>query len=344
MAADLPPTADLAPLKIGGLTIPVPVALAPMAGYTDSAFRHLCRRQGCGLVFTEVTNARGVVHGSARTLHLLECGPAERPAAAHLYGSEPDVVARAAAGAEALGRFDLIDINCGCPVRRIMARGAGAALMDDPGRVEAIVRAVKQAVSLPVTVKTRLGLSPGSEAVFQVARAVENGGGDALAVHARFVASRHSGEADWEALGRVKAACRIPVIGNGGIRGAEDALAMLRRTGVDGVMVGRAAIGNPWVFAEILARLTGAAWAPPSAAERRAVIAGHLEGLLALKRLERRRRRRDSHTPEQAAALTFRAHLVRYLAGLPGGRDFRRALSGMDSLESVMAAVDGVLG
>jgi len=328
------------PLDLGGVRISFPVALAPMAGYTDSAFRCLCRRFGCGLVFTEVVNAQAINHGSRRTFHLLEADPAERPAVAHLYGREPDDLARAAETVARLRRYDLIDLNTGCPVRKIVAKGCGAALMSEPGRIGRIVRAIRDAAPLPVTVKTRLGLTPERTTVFDVARAVEDAGGCAIAVHARYASQRHAGGVDLAALAALKARCAIPVFGNGSIRTAADAARMWRETGVDGIMIGRGAVGNPWIFREIRGMFDGRV--PPRPSERavRAVIAEQLAGLVALKGLERRYRRPGALTAETAAALHFRGHLHRYLAGRPGWGTVRRRLQEVNSPAAVMAAVD----
>ena len=332
-----------APLKIGSLTVDPPVVLAPMAGFTDTSFRSICRAHGSGLVFTEVANAEGIVHGSRPTLHLLETSPGERPVAAHIYGSQPEPMAAAAAIIEKLGHFDLIDINGGCPMRKIVAKGAGAALMGDPERTCAIVRAVAQAVSLPVTVKTRIGLRPDRMNVSEMARAIQEGGASAISIHGRFASRQHSGEADWEALARVKSELRIPVLGNGGVEAAADAVAMFERTGVDGVMIGRAAIGNPWIFDEIGCLLAGRPYTPHTMAEHRAMIEDQLRRLIALKTLEYKHRRRRELTVEQSAALQFRAHLVKYLHGFRHWVDVRRSLNTMTSCQAVMDAVDLVI-
>lgn len=334
----------LAALDLGSLRVDTPVFLAPMAGYTDSAFRILCRRYGCGMVFTEVVNAEALVRGRNLSLHMLETDPAERPAAAHLYGSKPEVMARAAAVAARLGRFDLVDINAGCPVPKIVAKGAGAALMKDPARIQAIVSAVREAVTLPVTVKTRIGLDPDRLTIAEVGRAAEAGGASALFVHARVASNRHSGEADWSALARVKAERAIPVIGNGGVEKAEDVFRMMERTGVDGVMIGRAAVGNPWIFREIRAMADGRPVPPRSFEELRAVIAEHLRRMTVLKAQELNYRRKSKYTPEERAALQFRAHLFRYLNGLRGCTEVRRRLQVMNTVEAIMAAVDDVIG
>ena len=330
------------PLSIGPLTIPFPVLLAPMAGYTDCAFRSLCRRYGSGAVFTEVVNAEGVIRDSRPTFHLLETLPGERPIAAHIYGANPDSLAQAAAIIEKLGRFDFIDVNCGCPVRKIVAKGAGAALMKSPEKIEAIVRSIRGAVSLPVTVKTRIGYAPDRMNISEVAHAVEAGGGHAIFIHARFATNVHRGPADWDTLARIKAERSIPVIGNGGVSRAQDALDMFAQTRVDGVMIGRAAVGNPWLFDEIRRLMDGAPHAPHTLAEHRAVIMEHIEKLTALTGKEHRRRK-SKLPPEDSAVLLFRAHLVRYLAGFRGFAEVRRNLQTLHTRAGLAEAVDGVI-
>jgi len=342
----MPP--NLPPLRIGPVAVEFPVALAPMAGYTDSAFRSVCRDHHCGLVYTELTNAQALVHGSKTTFFLLEADPAERPLGAHIYGSDPALLAEAAALIGNLNRFDLIDINCGCPMRKVMRRGAGAGLMNHPEKVHAIVRAVRQAVSLPVTIKMRLGVSPKRPTGAEVAQAAEEAGAAALAIHARFAVDKHKGPPDWAALAAIKAARKIPVIGNGGIFGAEDAARMIAETGVDGVMVGRGALGNPWVFAEIHAWAAGLPWHPPSSEDLRAAIMEHFSRLLRLKTRDPRygtgTHRPPRHTPEAGAALLFRAHLLKYLAGFEGCGAIRAGMSSVASADDIRRAADTVLG
>lgn len=330
------------PLLIGPLRIEFPILLAPMAGFTDPPFRGLCRREGCGLTFTEVANAEALTRGSKSTLHLLETSPGEHPVAAHIYGSKPDSMARAAAAIQKLERFDLIDINAGCPVRRIVAKGAGAALMRDPARLEAIVRAVRQATDLPVTVKTRIGTSPAEANTLDIARAVEQGGASALFLHARYASQQHNGKARWEDIRRVKEALSIPVVGNGGTQAPEDVLTLLRETGADGVMVGRAALGNPWFFAAVAHLLNGTPWTPPTHEERRAVLSEHLHLLIDRKQDEWKFRRRVL-PPEHAAALQFRGHLFRYISGFKHSRAVARQLNSLCTVERVLTAVDSVL-
>jgi nifR3 family TIM-barrel protein len=294
------------------------------------------------MVFTEVVTAEGLWRKMKRTLHYLESVPGERPVAAHVYGATPECLAGAAQVAESLGRFDAIDINCGCPARKVVRKGAGVALMRDPDRLRGIVEAVRAAVSLPVTVKTRLGLSPDCPNLDEVAHAVEAGGAAALFVHARFASDYHSGPVDLEALRRVREARGIPVIGNGGVRGPADAVAMRDATGVDGVMIGRGAVGNPWVFAEIRAALSGRAWTPPSPEERMAVIEEHLTWVYALvQRTPIRRRRR--RTPESASCRAFGGHLAQYVAHVTGRRRPPEGLLTHNTPADTLAAAREVL-
>lgn len=327
------------PVMIGSLRVEWPVALAPMAGYTDSAMRSLCSELGCGMLFTEVVNAHGIAHGSKRSLHMLETQPCEHPVGAHIYGSDPDAMAAAAAIIEQLGRFDFIDVNCGCPVRKIVARGAGAALIRSPRKIEAIVRRISQAVSLPVTVKTRIGYSSDDINILDVAAAAEQGGAASIAVHARVAANRHSGDVAWDVLARAGESVSIPFFGNGGIQSAADAGRMLDETGVDGILVGRAAVGNPWIFRQIRCHLSGGRIEKPSVDDYRAVIATHLRRLADLKRGEHRYRRADEGAVERAVAMQFRGHLHRYLIGFPGWAKVRCRLNTIESTRDVMDAV-----
>ncbi len=330
-------------LQIGNVKLEVPVVLAPMAGYTDAAFRVLCRRFGCGLVFSEVVTAVGLTYGSKRTLHLLETVPGEKPVAAHIYGCEPAVMAEAARLIESLNRFDLIDINAGCPVRKIVAKGCGAALMKDPDKLRRIVGAVAGAVKIPVTVKTRIGFSAESMNVLDVAHAVEDGGASAVFIHTRFATMHHSGPADWDALSLVKAGVSIPVIGNGGIGCARDALDMMDRTGVDGVMIGRGAVGHPWIFDEVRCLLEGGQPEEISMEKRRRIVNEHIQLLMALKKKEYLCRKRVRLTSDESAVLHFRSHLYRYLSGLRGGARVKSRLNEMKTLEDLTSALDEVL-
>lgn len=334
---------NIAPLRIGELTIDVPLLLAPMAGYTRSPFRTICKRFGCGLVFTEMVVAEGIVRHSPQTMRFLESLPEEQPVAAHIYGSNPDSLVGAAQIIESLGRFDLIDINCGCPAPKIVRKGEGVALMREPDKIWAIVQAMSQTVSLPVTVKTRLGISRKLFNISEVAHAIEEGGASAIFLHARFASEKHDGPADWETLKRIKGERSIPVIGNGGITQAHHATDMLQQTGVDGVMVARAAIGNPWIFEEIHSLWTGKPYHSPSREERITVIAEHLDMLYALTMVENKTRQRRRQATERDVCRRFRGHLMAYLSGMRELQHLRKRLIETSSREAVMTAVDEVL-
>ena len=250
-------------LTIGTLTLDGPTALAPMAGYTDAGFRVLCREQGCGLVVSEMVSAEGLLRGGWATARLMRIIDDERPVGVQLYGHDPERVAEAAAACEAEAAPDLIDLNMGCPVKKVVRRGAGVALMRDTSRAVRMTAGVRAAVSCPVTVKIRSGWSADEQNALPFAEAIQDAGADAITVHARTRAQIHSGEADWGLIGQLRERLRIPVLGNGGVRTAEDAVDMLETTGVPGLMVGRAAIGNPWLFREIRAAVDGGIAAPP---------------------------------------------------------------------------------
>jgi nifR3 family TIM-barrel protein len=295
------------------------------------------------LVVTELTSAEGLARGLAKTLHFLETWPDERPVAAHLYGRDPDVMARAAAVAESLGRFDAIDINAGCPVPKIMRRGEGAGLLRDPAHLQRVVQAVRAAVKLPVTVKTRIGLTPSRVNISEVAQAIEEGGASAIFLHGRVAAQRHAGPPDWDLIAQIKKERRIPIIGNGGVTSADEALRLWRSSGVDGIMIGRAAIGNPWLFAEIAGRLEQRPWTPPAPAERVAMLLEMLEGLVRLAELEQRHRRRCRHTPEASACMQFRAHAALLLRGRPHQRALMIRIMAFTTLAEVRAVLHEIV-
>lgn len=316
-----------------------PVMLAPMAGYTDAVMRALAWRYYCGMAFTEVTSAEGVVRGSKPTFHILDTLPSERPIAAHLYGSNPDTLAQSALIIEKMRRFQAIDLNCGCPVAKIVAKGAGAALMKHPDKIAHIVRTIKQTVSLPVMVKTRLGVAPDRMNISEIAQAVEESGGDAITIHARFASAYHAGPADWSALARIKSERAIPVIGNGGVTSAGDARRMVAETGVDGVMIGKAAIGNPWIFHETWLALHDKPSQLHSIKEHRAVIREHLRMFVIHKEKFRKTKRHPRHSAELDAVLHFRAHLVGYFRGFEGCNELKRKLQTLRTADDILTVV-----
>ncbi len=332
----------LKPLLIGPLVIPSPVILAPMAGYTDATFRSLCIQEGCGLVFTEIVSAHGIAMHNTRAMSLLRAGAHERPIAAHIYGSDPATMADAAHAIELLAHFDLIDINAGCPVPKIVRKGAGVALMHNPECAHDIVRAVSETVTLPVTVKTRLGTSTSRLNISEFAQAVEEGGADALFLHARLATAGHAGPIDLEMLQRIKEERSIPVVGNGGIENAGD-VAMMLATGVDGVMIGKAALGNPWIFAEIATALTERACYPPTNRRLLETISTHLRGLYAAMVRDNNERRRRRRFTERAACHRFRGHLVRYLRRVACPPDTLSEILRQESVGGVLRLVERLL-
>ncbi len=295
-----------------------------MAGYSTSPFRKICRQLGAGVSFTELVSVEGMKRGLARTMAYLETMPGESPVGAHLFGTDPAAFAAAARTIETLGRFSLIDINCGCPVPKVVRRGAGAALMRRPGRIAEIVRAVRGETALPVTVKTRIGFAPGDGEVEPVIESAAAAGAAAVFLHGRYAVSRHAGPADLFQVSEAGLRSPIPVYANGGIASAAEALSALARPGVAGVMIGRGAIGNPWIFAASRAALAGWEWSPPGPGEILAVLSEHLELETARHRARSRRRRRDSDPAETIACRAFLPHLIAYLRGVTGAKELSR--------------------
>jgi tRNA-dihydrouridine synthase B len=316
---------------IGGLRLDAPLVLAPMAGVTDSPFRRMCRRMGAGLVFTEMVSADGIVRGNRRTLEYLSFHPEERPVGVQLFGSDPRVLAEAASHVEKRCSPEFIDLNCGCPVRKVVGRKAGSALLLDIPLLKDIVTAMTGAVGLPVTVKIRSGWKAGDGLAVHAALAAQDGGAAAVAVHARDRSAAFSGPADWEVIRAVKGALEIPVIGNGGIAEPEDALRMLDETGCDAVMIGRAAMGNPWFFSSAEALLkTGRAAQPPSYDRRLGTFLQHARELAGLK-------------GELRAVRYMRKHACWYAKGFPGSSAFRRRVNCCTSLAQLGEAVSSTI-
>ena len=243
-------------MNIGNITLDNNVILAPLAGITNLPFRLLAKKAGCGLVCSEMVSSHGLVYQSRKTAQLLKSVAAEKPLSAQIFGADADIMAEAAAIVEGLGA-DILDINFGCSVRKVVRTGAGAALMRTPDKAQAVLRAVRNAIRIPLTIKIRSGWDPSGEQALNIARIAEDSGVDAIAVHPRTASQLFGGRADWSIIAAVKRAVSMPVIGNGDIFSAQDAINMLSETGCDGIMIGRKAIGNPGIFRQVLARISG---------------------------------------------------------------------------------------
>ncbi len=325
----------LQPLALGPHRIWPPVLLAPMAGATDSALRVLCKRQGAGLVCTELTSSHGLYQGNRRSFEFLRWREEERPISAQLFGAEPEIMAEAARLVESTGA-DLIDINMGCWVPKVAKTGAGAGLLRDLKRAGAVMSAVAGAVRIPVTVKTRVGWDGCDGSAVELARVAEDSGIAAIAIHGRTAQQGFAGEADWAPIAAARAAVRIPVIGNGDVRTPADAERMLRETGCSGVMVGRAALGNPWIFREMAGHLlAGRAPAPPGPGERIEMTWQHA----CLLARDHNGELVDHGAPMPACA---RGQLVRHLHGLPGAAHARARLSHLRTLGDVAEVLDDI--
>ncbi len=304
-----------------------PLWLAPMAGVTDRDFRLIVRRiGGVGVVSMEFVSSKAIVNGNPRTRELMYFSEEERPLAIQIYGSDAATMREAALVVEELGA-DICDINMGCPANKVLKGCAGAALMGDLALAEDIVSSVKKAISIPLTVKFRLGLDDARRNYLDLGRMCEANGVAAVAMHARTARQMFSGEADWTHLAKLKETLAIPVIGNGDVNEPDDALRMMAETGCDGVMVGRGATRNPWLFRQIAARMTGSRFHEPTLSDRRDLILGHFRMVA------------------EREGGTWALHKLRkftgwYTHGLPNGRKLRQEINQLPDVPSFLAAVE----
>ena len=301
------------------------IRLAPMAGITDWPFRLLCFEQSCDVAYTEMVSAMGYLYAPRNhpaTVSLLERRPGEPKLILQIFGKEADLMARAAEELSSLGRYDGIDINMGCPAHKVAASGEGSGMMRDPENAERIVRAVVKASHLPVSVKMRLGWDDQHLNVVELAKMCEDAGVSELAVHGRTRMQQYSGIADWSKIAEVKRAVSIPVLGNGDVFTAEDGLRKLRDSGVDGLLIGRGALGNPWLFQQLKDALAGRPISEPTIQERIDTALRHYDMLLSWK-------------PERVAVNEMRKHIGWYIHGLRGAAQMRNRINAiLDPVEA----------
>lgn len=318
----------LSPLVIGEIRVDPPLVLAPMAGITNHAFRLVCKESGgCGMVSSEMISAHALRFCHKRTHAMLDWTQEERPVAVQVFGSVPEIVAEGARTVEAAGA-EIVEINMGCPAPKVVSSGSGCALLKDLDKAEAMIAAVVRAVRVPVIVKTRKGWRLDTETAVDLARMVEANGGAAITVHGRTAVQRYGGTADWDVIRRVKEAVGIPVIGNGDVRAPEDARRMFDETGCDGVMIGRAALGNPWIFHRIHAYLeTGVILPEPDFSVRIEAARRHARLLV-------------DRVGEKRASHEMRGHVAMYLKGAPGAAAMRAKMMATRSLADIEGVLD----
>ncbi|WP_312201903.1 tRNA dihydrouridine synthase DusB [Anaerospora hongkongensis] len=314
-------------MQIGTVKLANPVILAPMAGVTDLPFRLLVKEMGCGLVYTEMVSDKGLIYQNEHTLEMLKIDERERPVALQIFGSEPEPMAKAAKIVEKAGA-DIIDINMGCPTLKIVKNGEGSALMRTPELAYSIIASVVEAVNIPVTVKIRKGWDDSSVNAVEMAMLAEKAGAAAISVHGRTREQFYSGEADWSIIKAVKENVAIPVNGNGDVRTPEDAVRLRSETGCDGIMIGRAAQGNPWLFRQVTQYLsTGKLLPGPTMAERFEMTLRHLEMLVAYK-------------GEHIGIREMRRHAAWYTKGLPHSAELRLRFNQAETREDFTAILN----
>ncbi len=309
-------------LTIGNVELMNPYILAPMAGVTDLPFRLLCREQGAGLLCMEMVSAKAIQYNNKNTKALLEIHPEEPPVSLQLFGSDPEVISEIAKQIEELP-FSILDINMGCPVPKIVRNGEGSALMKQPKLVHEIVSKTVKAIKKPVTVKIRKGFDDSCINAVEIAKIIEDAGASAVAVHGRTREQYYSGKADWDIIRQVKEAVSIPVIGNGDVVSGESAIAMQKETGCDGIMIGRGAQGNPWIFSELLAYdRTGEMPKRSTTEEIKQMIYRHA-------------RLQVKHKGEYLGIREMRKHVSWYTSGLPNSARLRGEINAVESLEEL---------
>ena len=308
--------------KIGSVEIENPFVLAPMAGVTDLPFRGLCKEQGAGLICTEMVSAKAISFHNKNTKALMEINPKEHPVSLQLFGNEPELMAEVARSIEEQP-FDILDINMGCPVPKVVNNGEGSALLKDPALIGKIVREISHAIKKPVTAKIRIGFEGYDVDPVEIAKIIEDAGGAAVAVHGRTRQQYYAGEANWEVIGRIKDAVSIPVIGNGDVDSPLKAEKMMKDTGCDSIMIGRAVRGNPWIFREMNHYFeTGELLEKPDPKEIREMILRHARWQIELK-------------GEFTGIREMRKHIAWYTSGMRHSAGLRRESNTIENYESL---------
>ena len=317
-------------MKIGTVDIPGRLALAPMAGVTDQAFRTVCRELGCGYTVTEMISAKALCYQDKKTRRIMALAPEERPAAIQLFGSDIACMEEAAARIMELEAPDIIDINMGCPVPKVANNGDGSALMRDPDKAARIVEAVRRGCGVPVTVKTRKGWDKGSVNAVEFCQVLEQAGAAAITLHGRTKTQMYSGRADWDIIRAVKQSISIPLIANGDVFEPEDAARILRYTGADMAMIGRGAFGDPWIFPRAAAAIEGRE-IPPRPPLRERCQTARRQFYLA----------RDQKG-EKIACLEARKHYAWYLRGVPHSSYWKKRISQISAMEDIDRITEGI--
>ena len=302
---------------IGNVILDNMTVLAPLAGITNLPMRLMAKEEGCGLVCSEMVSSHGLVYKSLKTQKIMDSDAREKPLSVQIFGAEPAVMAEAACMVEASGA-DILDINCGCSVRKILKSGSGSALMRTPEKAQAVIDAVRKAIRIPLTIKIRSGWERSGDQALEIARMAEDSGVDAIAVHPRLASQGFGGRADWTLIKAIKEQSKIPVVGNGDIVSAEDAVRMQKETGCDAVMIGRGAIGNPWIFSQVKALFRGEPVRMPTIGMRFDMMVRYIGESMA-------------YLGEESACYMLRSRLGWFVKGMPHSSRFRESIKHISS-------------